>query len=341
MKKMLRVISATLVIALGNNLFDTTFAQESDAASIENFVTKETFLLDRFVNGYKKELIKNMRKKIQENPNEVKKIKAEYKKKFERTKIGLDRLYSGGRLKLSKIHTMPSLSMATPSGYGSNWGDFSLFALGYNKKSIAKRPDGDAGFAFGLGNSRKYIGATLSYANTNLVDTKNVNGEIKNDYSKPSFDEGVLSVKIHRMLTENSSIAIGRSPLWSYGFPKKLGPGIETTYASYSYRFIRGPQDSLFSTTQISFGLGDKGYLSTKNFANRKSGYAPFFGVGTRLSSAFSFIVDYSREEFTVGSSFAPFATKPFITSLGMRNIFKKDNFNRRVQLSLSYSFRF
>jgi hypothetical protein len=206
----------------------------------------------------------------------------------------------------------PSLTFATPSAFGANWGDVFLGASAATQGKARSQPDGSISMGFGLGDARKLIGLELGY---------NI-GSIKKFAYNGTFD-----LKVHRVvyvpnlnqdnpqkevatgwdsLKDNTTIAVAGG--WkSFAQHVKLESvrpssayGVVT---SYSLLKPNNPVNTMPISVSVGAGGGDfrKGDASTGVFAGVGAQVHPQIGVG----------MGWSGVGFNLGASFVPVPTIP------------------------------
>jgi hypothetical protein len=186
----------------------------------------------------------------------------------------------------------PVGGITTPSGFGANWGDF-FIAAGYQDKiPPAGRGPGNldsVGLAagFGLGDSRNLVGLEASYSSSLSSNTR-------------LLDRGSVNLKLHKLLGDNVSAAVGYENILSSGYAPGTDPGT-TLYGVVTGVLPVG--DTSNFTASIGAGNGrfrSFGDIGTTGSANVQSTNV-FGSLGFRASENFALAADYNGRNFSIG----------------------------------------
>jgi hypothetical protein len=189
----------------------------------------------------------------------------------------------------------PVGGLNSPSAFGSNWGD--VFAgAGYQKTT---RPqifsdanargqgiqDGALAFGFGLGDSRKLAGLEVVATSNSTV-------------RRGFFNEGAISLKLHKQLGENFALAVGSDNVITYGNDSDVG---QSYYGVASSILNPSPNIGFLSNTTVSLGVGNGRYRNIGDVRLDRSTIGIFGSIGTRLSPNFSLVADWDGQDLGIG----------------------------------------
>jgi hypothetical protein len=186
----------------------------------------------------------------------------------------------------------PVGGITTPSGFGANWGDF-FIAAGYQDQIPAPgRGPGNLdsvgiGAGIGLGDSRNLIGLEASYSSSLSSNTR-------------LLDRGGVNLKLHKLLGDNVSAAVGYENVLSSGYAPGTNPGT-TLYGVLTGVLPLG--DTSNFTASIGAGNGrfrrfsDIGTTSSVDTQSTNV----FGSLGFRASENFALAADYNGRNFSIG----------------------------------------
>ncbi len=186
----------------------------------------------------------------------------------------------------------PVGGITTPSGFGANWGDF-FIAAGYQDKIPAPgRGPGNLdsvgiGAGIGLGDARNLVGLEATYSTSTSSNTR-------------LLDRGSLNLKLHRLLGDNVSAAVGYENIVSSGYTSATDPGT-TLYGVVTGVLPVG--DTSNFTASIGAGNGRFrrfGDIGTTGSVNTQSTNV-FGSLGFRASENFALAADYNGRNFSIG----------------------------------------
>jgi S-layer homology domain len=182
----------------------------------------------------------------------------------------------------------PVGGVTTPNAFGANWGDF-FVASGYQDKiPTAGNGGGNSdliglGAGFGIGNARDFVGLETSYStslssNTRIFDTSNVN------------------FKLHKLLGDNVSAAVGWENAISSGYTAANNPD-STVYGVVTGVLPVGDT----SNFTASVGVGNGRFRSFGDLATDKKSTNVFGSLGFRASENFALAADYNGRNLSLG----------------------------------------
>lgn len=208
---------------------------------------------------------------------------------------------------------VPGSSISSPSGFGSQWKDV-FAALSYQERTRVNegttnpvgRDDGAISVGFGLGDARKYAGLEVAIASVST-------------FRQGFFENGSVSLKLHRLLTNDLSIAAGieNAATWGGTDGGTSGYGVISKYFQ-----LQNSADKPFSSITTSVGLGGGRFRNVPAVKNKKDNVNIFGSVGVRVIRPVSFIMDWSGQDLGLGLSIAPFRNIPLTINPSVVDLF-------------------
>lgn len=217
----------------------------------------------------------------------------------------------------------PSVTIMTPSGYGAGWGSAGV-GIGLQERTrFTDEADGVAGFGIGFGNPRKNVGLTVGVTVTDLWGD--------------TFEDGTLSLKLHRLLPYDLSVAAGVQGALTWGETD----GGSSIYGAVTKRFIlREPSEPL-SQVYVSLGIGGGQYRSESDIEDGEESVGAFGAIAVRLVEPVSAIAEWTGQDMTVGFSVTPFRNIPLVISPAITDITGSAGDGTRFILGIGYGFSF
>jgi hypothetical protein len=236
----------------------------------------------------------------------------------------------------------PSLTFATPSAFGANWGDVFFGAAGATKGKARNKPDASISMGFGLGDARKNIGLELGY-NIGSIKRFAYNGTFDLKAHRivyaPNFNQDNPQKEVAtgwNALKDNTTIAVAAG--WkSFAQHVKLESvrpssayGVVT---SYSLLKPNDPVNTMPISVSVGAGGGDfrKGDASTGVFA----------GVGVQVHPQIGVGMGWSGVGLNVGASFVPVPTIPLTINAVGADLTDTSVGGTVFVLSVGYGFNF
>ncbi len=222
----------------------------------------------------------------------------------------------GDKFNAYQSKTSPSFSIFNPVGFGAD-NNLVFFSVSYqNRTRFTQTSDGEAGFGIGLGDATKSVGAELSYS-------------INSFGSSAAFGSGAFNAKLHKRLSEDTSVAIG----WNQFAKVNLGSGRNgnsaSDYPNNSYyaagtKIFRTVEDinQPFSRVAVTAGVGGGVFLPFDANASLDRGGLNVFGsLGVRVARPVSAVVEWTGADLGAGISIAPFDNFPLVITPAVRDI--------------------
>ncbi len=229
--------------------------------------------------------------------------------------------------------TSPQFAIFNPVGFGADRNLFFISADYQNRTRFGNKSDGEAGFGVGLGDAVNAIGVELSYS-------------INSFGSSSTFGSGAFNAKLHRRISEDTSVAIG----WNQFAQVNLG-GAQTDYPKNSYyavatKIFRTTDDinAPFSRVAATVGVGGGVFLPfDRNIlpSADRSGVGVFGSLGVRVVRPVSAVVEWTGQDLAAGISIAPFDNFPLVITPAFRDITGISGESARFVLGASVAFNF
>lgn len=217
----------------------------------------------------------------------------------------------------------PSITIINPSGYGASWGNAGI-GLGFQERArFTDESDGVIGLGFGLGDSRKNLGAQIGVS---LVDV-----------SAP-FRDGAVNLKLHRRLPQDFSIAAGVQGLFTWGDTD----GGSSVYGVGTKRIkLRQDTTKAFSELYTTVGVGGGQFRSESDINDGNETVGVFGSIAIKLIQPVGFVAEWTGQDLTIGIPLVPFRRIPLVVVPAVTDITGSAGDGTRFVVGLGYSFSF
>jgi hypothetical protein len=242
---------------------------------------------------------------------------------------------TGDKFSTYQPKTSPSFSIFNPVGFGAD-NNLIFFSADYQSRTrFTQTSDGEAGFGIGLGDATNSVGVELSYT-------------INSFGSSAGFGSGAFNAKLHKRLSEDTSVAIG----WNEFAKIQLNGGRNgsgpSDYPNNSYyavgtKIFRTVDDinQPFSRVAVTGGVGSGVFLPFDPNGNLdRSGLNVFGSLGVRVARPVSAVVEWTGQDLAAGVSIAPFDNFPLVITPAVRDITGAGD-GARFVLGASVAFNF
>jgi hypothetical protein len=217
----------------------------------------------------------------------------------------------------------PGITVMIPSGYGAGWGSAG-FGVGLQERTrFTDSSDGVAGFGIGFGNPRENIGLTLGVTVTDLWGD--------------AFEDGSVSLKLHRQLPNDFGIAAGVQGALTWGETD----GGTSGYGVVTKRFVLDEPENLWSQLYLTLGVGGGQYRSESDIEAEEGTVGLFGSVALRVAPPVSAIAEWTGQDLTLGVSVVPFRNIPLVISPAITDITGSAGDGTRFILGIGYGFTF
>lgn len=185
--------------------------------------------------------------------------------------------------------TMPGINIASPAGYGAQWGNVGV-GVGYQSRiRRSQASDGSMGVAVGIGDAAKYVGFETAVAVLSLTGSD-------------AFERGSASFKLHRQLPLGFGVAVGRESAFGWGGTD----GGRSWYGSVSKIFILQDPSQWFSAITLTAGLGDGRFRLEKDVNANNNTVNGYGSIAIRVQQPVAVIADWSGQDLSLGLSITP-----------------------------------
>lgn len=217
----------------------------------------------------------------------------------------------------------PSITIINPSGYGASWGNVGI-GLGFQERArFTEQSDGVLGIGFGLGNSRKNVGAQVGIS---LVDL-----------SAP-FRDGAVNLKLHRRLPADFAIAAGVQGLLTWGETD----GGSSVFGVATKRFkLRQDRTKAFSEIYTTVGLGGGQFRSEFDINEGNETVGVFGSLAVKIIQPVGLVTEWTGQDLTIGVPLIPFRRLPLVIVPAVTDITGSAGDGTRFVVGLGYSFSF
>lgn len=229
----------------------------------------------------------------------------------------------------------PGVSTASPLAFGPNWGDV-FFGVGYQAETRNDGgDDGSVSGGFGLGNAKDAIGLEVV-----LVSASTVRSGF--------FERTMMSLKAHKLLPNNSGIAVGVEAIELSG-----NSGGKATWFAAASRVVPvrngGDPSTPFSQATLNIGMGNGRFCqaekktsgATTYFLTKDCAASVFASIGLRANQYIGLIADYTGQDINLGVSLAPFPKFPIVITPALVDVAGTANDKPRFTLGAGIGMHF
>jgi hypothetical protein len=250
---------------------------------------------------------------------------AESNSKVENNGMNLTYDYSLFTMDFTKMATLPSYTVTSPSGMVPSWGVVFGSVSGMTNAPGSNKSDGAAAVGFGFGDSQKSIGGALTLGV----------GSINSDGGQ--LNRGNIGISVGHLFTETlTSVAIGAQNIagWNAG----EGNQDASLYAAVTQILAND-----FVPVILNAGIGNNGYFFLRSNESRTTNIAPFVSASFYVLPQVSLIADYTQGVTSASVSLVPIASIPVTVNLGAWDLFQyaPDHNDVSFMGSVSYAYSF
>ena len=229
-------------------------------------------------------------------------------------------------IEVSRSDTFTGSTVSSPSAFGANWGDLFIGGSYQSRARFTNRDDGGVVFGFGLGNDRKLVGLEVAVSSYSTV-------------RQGFLNNGGISLKLHRLLSDNTAIAFGIENVGSWGAPDA---GNNSVYGVVSQIFrLKADPSAPFSKVIVSVGAGGGRFRSEYDVRRRKGSTNVFGSVGLQVFEPVSIIADWTGQDLFVGAAIVPFRRIPLFIVPGVADVTGNAGNGSRFILGVGYAVHF
>jgi hypothetical protein len=229
--------------------------------------------------------------------------------------INNDQAPAGDKFNSYNPRTSPGFSIFNPVGFGADK-NLVFLNLSYQARTrYTQTSDGEGGIGIGLGDAVNSLGAELSYS-------------INSFGTSATFGTGAFNIKLHKRLSEDSSVAIGWNQFAKIGTARAGANGIISDYPNNSYyavgtKIFRTREDinEPFSRVAVTAGVGSGVFLPFNENTLDPTGLGVFGSIGVRVARPVSAVLEWTGQDLAAGLSIAPFENFPLVITPAFRDI--------------------
>lgn len=231
--------------------------------------------------------------------------------------LGLGRL--GDQLRLG-----PAASVSVPTAFGVDAGEM-FFGIAYQERTRYTR-SGDAAAVAGIGlGTRRLLALEVA-----LTTYSTIRGQ--------PLETGGVSVKLHRALPRQTSVAVGweNAILWGGSDDDGSLYGVVTKLMN-----LRENPAAPFSTAVFTVGAGNGRFRFEKDDAEGNETVNLFAAAGARVTPHVSLVADWTGQDLNAAASLTPVPRIPAVITIGLADLTGTAGDGARLILSLGYGLAF
>jgi S-layer homology domain len=182
----------------------------------------------------------------------------------------------------------PVGGVTTPNAFGANWGDFFIGAGTQDRipaigRGVEGQDSTSLGVGFGLGDARNAVGLEASYSTAGSFNSR-------------LFNRGNFNFKLHKIVADNLSVAVGWENAFSHGYTAANDPG-STVYGVVTGVLPLGETSNITA----SVGAGNGRFRHSADIETDRQSTNIFGSLGFRVSENFALVGDYNGRNLNVG----------------------------------------
>lgn len=214
----------------------------------------------------------------------------------------------------------PAASVSVPTGFGVDAGEL-FFGIAYQGRTrYTELSDAAAVVGIGIGTRRVLA---LEAALTTYSTLRGV-----------PLETGGVSVKLHRALPHQTSVAVGweNAILWGGSDDDGSLYGVVTKLVN-----LRGEPDAPFSSAVFTLGVGNGRFRFEKDDAAGNQTANLFAAAGARVTPRVSLVADWTGQDLNAAASLTPLPRVPLVLTVGLADLTGAAGDGARPILSLGY----
>lgn len=231
--------------------------------------------------------------------------------------LGLGRL--GDQLRLG-----PAASVSVPTAFGVDAGEM-FFGIAYQERTrYTESSDAAAVVGIGVG-TRRVLALEAA-----LTTYSTIRGE--------PLETGGISVKLHRALPRQTSVAVGweNAVLWGGSDDDGSLYGVVTKLVN-----LREDAAAPFSTAVFTVGVGNGRFRFEDDDAAGNETVNLFAAAGARVTPRVSLVADWTGQDLNAAASLTPIPRVPAVITIGLADLTGTAGDGARLILSLGYGLAF
>ncbi|MBR8833980.1 MAG: S-layer homology domain-containing protein [Stigonema ocellatum SAG 48.90 = DSM 106950] len=234
-------------------------------------------------------------------------------------------LISSGKLRVSTgVISTPGSSVASPTAFGAEFGDFFLGGSYQQRARFTNKDDGGVVFGFGLGKA-EIVGLEVAVSSFST-------------FREGFFNTGGVSFKLHHLFPNSLAIAAGVENAATFGSPDEGS----SVYGVVSKVFVlKDDPTKPFSSLTVSLGLGGGRFRSEHDVQKGIDSVNVFGSVGLRVVEPISLIADWTGQDLTLGASIAPLRNIPIVITPAVADVTGNAGDGARFILGFGFGYFF
>lgn len=215
-------------------------------------------------------------------------------------------------------------SINTPTAFGAQTGDIFLGATYQEQVRFFDEDDGAVVLGFGLGDERRLVALETAVSIYDLFDD--------------TFEDGGISFKLHRLIGDDLSVAVGVENAIVWGNTD----GDQSVYGVVSkvFRLRDNPSDP-FSRLTASVGLGGGRFRSEDDIEDKEGSTNVFGSVGLQVVEPVTLIADWTGQDLYLGASIVPIPGVPLVITPAVADVTGNAGDEPRFILGIGYGLSF
>ena len=220
------------------------------------------------------------------------------------------------------VRGIAAASMQTPVAYGARWRTAGFGFYGQTTESPSGKGDvdGGVGFALGLGDPDRFVGADLAVSSASLSPSSGGSDGLG--------ESGSFGFKLHRNLPWYTSVAVGVNGFGRWG---KLKNNSDESYYAVLSRFLN--LGGAYGVV-VNAGAGNEAYNDPG-----KNGVQAIGSLAFYYTTRFSLLVEHTGRFTNAGISVAPVSSWPATITMGVTNLGQRLGMDTEFAVSLGVGF--
>lgn len=219
-----------------------------------------------------------------------------------------------------QVRLGPAASVSVPTAFGVDAGELFVGVAYQGRTRYTEEDDAAAVAGIGIG-TRRVIAVELA-----LTSYSTLRGA--------PLETGGVSVKLHRALPGNTSVAVGWENAVLWGNSDDRG----SVYAAATRIFpLRGDATRPFSVGVFTLGVGNGRFRFEDDDEDDKETINVFAAAGLRVTDPLSLVADWTGQDLNLAASLTPIRRVPLVLTAGVADVTGQAGDGARFILSLGY----
>jgi hypothetical protein len=223
-----------------------------------------------------------------------------------------------------RVRLGPAASVSVPTALGVDAGEMFFGAAYQGRTRYTDEDDAAAVVGLGLG-TRRVVALEMALTTYST-------------FRSAPFETGGLSLKLHRSLGGQTSVAVGWENALLWGGSDDDG----SVYAVASRLVnLRDNPAAPFSTGVVTLGVGNGRFRFEEDDAEGRETANVFGAVGVRVAAPLSVVADWTGQDLNAAASITPAPRLPLVVTVGLADITGSAGDGARLIFSLGYGLAF